>query len=191
MKVEFTLLTGSLVPACRAFNERIRAHGEPPFLLPEDASANEGAATHGGVCRNHYVAVDERGAVRGGVLLMEQRGWLGSTVIPLINIQSPLSEGIVDRSFSGVSLQMLKFVYGRSPFAYAVGMAVDAWREMSLDRTVFVPPSRQRRVEVGAGIGDSIHPVDVDLHGQLVVVRMTTAAVLSQRSAADGDEQSR
>jgi hypothetical protein len=80
---------GSLVPACRTFNQRMRAHGEPPFLLPEDASANEGAATHGGVCRNHYVAVDERGAVRGGVPLMEQRGWLGSAVIPLINILAP------------------------------------------------------------------------------------------------------
>ena len=122
MKVEFRLLTGSLAPACRAFNERLRSHGEPPFLLPENASANEGAATHEGVCRNHFVAVDEGGAVRGGVLLMEHRGWLGRAVIPLINIQSPLTEGIVDRRFSGVSLQMLKFVYGRSPFAYAVGM---------------------------------------------------------------------
>jgi hypothetical protein len=122
VKVEFTLLTPSLVPGCRAFNDRLRAQGKPPFLLPEDALENEGAATRGDVCRNHYVAVDESGAVRGGVLLMEQRGWLGKAAIPLVNIQSPLSEGIVDRRFSGVSLQMLKFVHRRSPYAYAVGM---------------------------------------------------------------------
>ena len=122
MKVEFTLLTGSLVPECRAFNERLRAHGTPPFLLPEAASADQSAASRGDVRRSHYVAVDERGAVRGGVLLMEQRGWLRGAIIPLINIQSPLSEGIVDRRFSGVSLQMLKFIQARSPYAYAVGM---------------------------------------------------------------------
>jgi len=122
VKVEFTPLSASLVPGCRAFNERLRARTEPPFLLPENAPVNEGAATDAAICLNHYVAVDEGGAVRGGVLLMEQRGWLGKAAIPLVNIQSPLSEGIVDRKFSGVSLQMLKFVYSRSPYAYAVGM---------------------------------------------------------------------
>lgn len=92
------------------------------FLAARRRIGKRGCRDAWRVCRNHYVAVDERGAVRGGVPLMEQRGWLGSAVIPLINIHSPLSEGIVDRSFSGVSLQMLKFVYGRSRFAYAVGM---------------------------------------------------------------------
>jgi hypothetical protein len=122
VKVEFTPLTASLVPACRAFNERLCARGKPPFLLPEDASVNERSATYGDIRRSHYVAVDDSGAVRGGVLLMEQRGWLDKAAIPLINIQSPLSEGIVDRRFSGVSVQMLKFVYSRSRYAYAVGM---------------------------------------------------------------------
>jgi len=37
MKIEFTPLSAELVPACRAFNERLRRHGEPPFLLPEEA----------------------------------------------------------------------------------------------------------------------------------------------------------
>ena len=40
----------------------------------------------------------------------------------LVNIQSPLSEGTVDRAYSGVGLQMLKFVTRRSPYAYTVGM---------------------------------------------------------------------
>ena len=53
---------------------------------------------------------------------MEQAGWLNGQVIPLTNIQSPLSEGVVDRAFSGVGLRMLQFLARRNPYAYAVGM---------------------------------------------------------------------
>ncbi len=56
------------------------------------------------------------------MLLTTQRGWLRKAVIPLVNVQSPLSEGLVDRRFSGVSLEMLKFIGSCSPYAYAVGM---------------------------------------------------------------------
>jgi hypothetical protein len=125
MKVEFTPLTASLIPACRAFNERLRSHAEPPFLLPEKASAKTSDLAPGGISSRHYVAVDQSGEVRGGVFLTEQPGWLQKQTIPLVNIQSPLSEGLVDRKFSGVGLQMLKFVTGRSPYAYAVGMGSD------------------------------------------------------------------
>ena len=121
MKVEFAPLTAPLVPACRAFNERLGRHGDPPFLLPEEAPAAS-SAPPGGIARHHYVAVDEAGAVRGGVLLMEQRGWLKPRDISLVNIQSPLSEGIVDRAYSGVGLQMLRFLTRRNPHLYAVGM---------------------------------------------------------------------
>ena len=122
MTVEFTPLTPSLIPACRAFNQRLRSQGEPPFVLPEDASGETANPAPRAISSRHYVAVDQSGEVRGGVFLTEQRGWLGKQIIPLINIQSPLSEGLVDRKFSGVSLQMLKFVTSRSPYAYAVGM---------------------------------------------------------------------
>lgn len=122
MKVEFTPLTASLIPACCAFNERLRSLAEPPFLLPENAPAKTADQAPGGISSRHYVAVDQSGEVRGGVFLTEQPGWLQKQTIPLINIQSPLSEGLVDRKFSGVGLQMLKFVTGRSPYAYAVGM---------------------------------------------------------------------
>jgi hypothetical protein len=121
MKVEFVPLSAALVPACRAFNDRLRRRGEPPFLLPEKAPA-EPQAGSGAITWNHYAAVDDTGAVRGGVLLMEQRGWLGPCAIPLINIQSPLSEGAVDRAFSGVGLRMLQFLTRRNPHLYAVGM---------------------------------------------------------------------
>lgn len=121
MKVEFVPLAPALLPACAAFNQRLRRHGEPLFVLPEELPQDRPAGA-GTIAWSHHVAVDESGAVRGGVLLMEQRGWLGQEEIPLLNIQSPLSEGIVDRTWSGVGLRMLQFLTRRNPRLYAVGM---------------------------------------------------------------------
>lgn len=117
MRVVFTPLSDSLIPACKAFNERMLAYGTMPFPLPEVMSRCD--VSGGGT---HFVGVDDTGAVRGGVLLLEQFGWLNGKVVSLINIQSPLSEGLIDRKFSGVGLQMLKFITNRSPYSYAVGM---------------------------------------------------------------------
>ncbi|HLH43516.1 MAG TPA: hypothetical protein VKV74_11045 [Bryobacteraceae bacterium] len=120
MKVDFVPFSEELAPACRAFNERLRQGGRPPFLLPEIYKPPR--AGRGAIQYTHYVGVDELGAVRGGVLLMEQAGWLKGQSISLMNVQSPLSEGIVDRAFSGVGLKLLQFLARRNPYAYAVGM---------------------------------------------------------------------
>jgi hypothetical protein len=119
MQISFVPLTADLVPACRAFNQRLRGHA--PFPLPEKAPPPE-ATGPGGISWGHYVALDQEGEVRGGVLLMEQRGWLRGSEIRLVNPQSPLSEGIIDRQYAGVALAMLHFLAERSPYQYAVGM---------------------------------------------------------------------
>jgi hypothetical protein len=116
VKIEFVPLEASLLNACRDFNARLRAHGEPPFELPEEVPG-DGAGP-----RRHWVAVDEERAVRGGVLLQSQQGWLNGGVIPLINVQSPLSEAIIDRRYSPVGPLMLKFLARQSRCHYAVGM---------------------------------------------------------------------
>jgi hypothetical protein len=122
MKIDFVPLSEALVPASRAFNERLRERGAPTFLLPEAAPPPPPPANPGGIQLTHYVGLDETGAVRGGVLLTEHHGWLNGQVTPMLNIQSPLSEGTVDRAYSGVGLKMLGFITRRNPLAYAVGM---------------------------------------------------------------------
>ncbi|HUA14001.1 MAG TPA: hypothetical protein VMG31_01790 [Verrucomicrobiae bacterium] len=123
MIVDFVPLTPSLLPACKAFNKRLRGRGDPPFLLPDEIGA--AAALCGGsagIPSAQYLALDRDGAVRGGVLLLEQRGWIGGNEVRLTNAQSPLSEGIADSRFAGVGLQIVKLIERRSPYAYAVGM---------------------------------------------------------------------
>lgn len=120
MKVEFIPLTAALIPACRDFNERLRQQKALPFPLPEQVSPQGD-----GVKQNspmHYIAVDPHGLVRGGMLLTELRGWLKRKPVRLVNIQSPLSEGVIERAYAGVGLQMLKFINSLSAYAYAVGM---------------------------------------------------------------------
>jgi hypothetical protein len=124
VKIEFKPLSASLIPACRAFNERLRRHRNAPFFLPEDAPA-EREPRPNGIERTHYIGVDETGEARGGVLVMEQRGWFRQETIRLVNVQSPLSEGVADRTYSGVGLRLLQFIESRSPYVYAVGMGND------------------------------------------------------------------
>jgi hypothetical protein len=120
MKVDFTPLTASLIPACRDFNERLRLRGALPFPLPEQVFPTSDGISQDSAM--HFIAVDEHGVVRGGVLLSEMHGWLKGEPVRVINIQSPLSEGIVERAYAGVGLQMLKFINERGPYSYAVGM---------------------------------------------------------------------
>lgn len=119
MKVEFHPLTADLLPACVEFNRRLREKTDEYFTLPEHLNTK---SSSGSVQLSYSIAVDDTGTVRGGVLLQDLRGWIGGQELPLTNIQSPITEGVVDRRYAGVAFQMLRFLEARSPCAYAVGM---------------------------------------------------------------------
>jgi hypothetical protein len=103
--IQFVALEASLLDACKRFNQRIREGMErPPFELPEVLETPFESECFS---RRHWVALDPGGEVRGGVLVQSQPGWLEGRQIPVINIQSPLSEGIISRRYSMVGLQIL------------------------------------------------------------------------------------
>jgi hypothetical protein len=68
------------------------------------------------------VAVDDTGEVRGGVMCMEHPAIVGGTVRPTVNIQAPLSEGIIDPAFMLVGPQLIKHVTRNCPHVFVVGM---------------------------------------------------------------------
>jgi hypothetical protein len=104
--------------AVAAFNTRMeRAHA--PFLLPARAKP---ALTKGAVTIAHYVAVDETGQVRGGMKCQTHPARLGDADEQTVNIQAPLSEGIVNPAFTMVGPQLVKYAQRLSPHAFAVGM---------------------------------------------------------------------
>lgn len=110
------------VPAVEAFNRRmVGVNAASDFLLPphpvypppdKDSVINW----------THFVVVDEEEEVRGGVLKMDQPGWLNGQEVRAINFQSPLSEGIVEPKYAMVAMQIVKFEQKQGEAVFMVGM---------------------------------------------------------------------
>jgi len=106
--------------AAAAFNRRMRNAGAPTaFLLPTRAKP---AAAADGVTLTQYVAVDDVGHVRGGILCQEHPALVGGRIERTANLQAPLSEGIMDRAYAFVAPQLVKHVVRRTPHVFVVGM---------------------------------------------------------------------
>jgi hypothetical protein len=106
-----------------AFNRRMREGNAPTdFLLVERMAP---PAFRSGVTATQWVAVDEQGHVRGGVLSWDHQGTVGHIEQRVINLQSPLSEGIIDPAFFLVGSQIIKFFLRQTPYVYIVGMGAE------------------------------------------------------------------
>jgi hypothetical protein len=104
------------------FNERLRAGGNTmrfppspvPPLLPKLAGRK--------VFQEYYVALDETGEVRGGYILKHQDFWLNGETVSLADFQLPISEGVVNRSYPHVAVQLLRHALKQRPLMFALGM---------------------------------------------------------------------
>ena len=106
-------------PAAAAFNERMRAGRAPTdFVLPLRATT----VVIGGATLTNYIAVDAGGDLRGGMLCQEHPAVVSGGVQPVISLQSPVSEGIIDRRFAFVAPQMFRHLLRLNPCVFAIGM---------------------------------------------------------------------
>src|SRR4051812_29541820 len=121
MPLQFVPNAPELAGAIPEFNRRMRERkAHTSFLLPEEFDANVELSSPG-IRREQFLVVD-REQVRGGVIELDQPGWLNGEQVRALNYQSPLSEGIVESRFAGVGLQIVKYMQNRSPAVYIVGM---------------------------------------------------------------------
>jgi hypothetical protein len=120
-------LTADLVPAVAGFNARLLKGGADPEMVFPETPAPESAA---GVAREHpfegrleerFLLLDE-GSVRGAFILQHQNFWLGAEAVPVAHLRLPLSEGIVDRKFAGVGMQLVRHALRQQPLLFALGM---------------------------------------------------------------------
>jgi hypothetical protein len=95
-----------------------RLSGVAPYLLPERAAA--GAA--GPVRREHLLVVDADDEVRGGCLTQSQPAWVDGAEAQVVNVQSPLSEGLADRKYAGLAPWLIREMVRLHPFTYSIGM---------------------------------------------------------------------
>ena len=101
-------------------NGRLSASGAAPFFLPERAAI---PPDHNrAVRREHYLVLDDGDEVRGGCLFQYCQAWVDGAPAQVVNVQSPLSEGLFDTRYAGVAPWMMREIVRRHPFAYCVGM---------------------------------------------------------------------
>src|SRR4051812_35240415 len=109
--------------AVRAFNERMLAgHAPTDFVLGDRPNACDDRLRNAAITWTKYLAVDQGGDVRGGFMLMEQRGSLNGRSVPVANYQAPVSEGILDKHYGMVGMHMIRYVQREWPHAFVVGM---------------------------------------------------------------------
>ncbi len=107
--------------AAREFNRRMRNRGQTEFLLGEQPPP---AGSENTVIREcPYLASEEGGTVRGGLLLASFPAAFGARAeCTAVNCREPLSEAIIDPQYSFLSLRLLKFMQQQSPYLFALGM---------------------------------------------------------------------
>jgi hypothetical protein len=119
MPLTFVPSSAEYSTAISDFNRRLQDRNAPTaFLISEELMREESESS---IQRQQFLAMDAE-AVRGGVIELDQPGWLNGESIRALNYQSPLSEGIADSRYAAVGLQIVRFMQQRSPAAYIVGM---------------------------------------------------------------------
>lgn len=110
------------VPAVQAFNRRLAAvDGYAEFRFPETA-APELPPGEGRRIFQEYFLATENGDVRGGFILRHQEFAVAGEVRPVAHYRLPVSEGVRDKAYAGVALQMLRNATTRQPLLFAIGM---------------------------------------------------------------------
>ena len=80
------------------------------------------SAVQTGLLQKQYLALDEGGNVRGGYVLKFQDFWLAGEAITIAGFRLPVSEAVVDRSYSPVARGLLVDAQKRQPMLYGLGM---------------------------------------------------------------------
>jgi hypothetical protein len=110
------------VEAVRQFNERLAAGGAamrfPLSPVPEWLPKLAGRRLY----QELYLAVDESAAVHGAYLLKHQDFWIGERVAAIADFHLPISEGVVNKSYPQVGVQLLRDALQRQPLLYGLGI---------------------------------------------------------------------
>lgn len=130
MAVKFVFFTPEWESAVVRFNLRMREGNAPTeFFLPERSVPLKTGPVHS----DQFLAVETgsgQDEVRGGVIILEHPAYLSENPAPgrrtVINLQAPLSEGIVNGKYAMVSIQLIRFALKQCPYAYVVGMGSDS-----------------------------------------------------------------
>lgn len=127
MPISIQAYSAPLVPAVRAFNERI-ATSDGAFPFPESpipgwlAPTGPDHSRDASVYQEMFAATDETGAVRGGYVLKHQLFAVAGDIRSIGFYRSPVSEGIADRRYATLGAMLLRDALRRQPLLFALGL---------------------------------------------------------------------
>lgn len=107
--------------AIRQLNARL-SHAGVSFSFPTVSSELMHANPDGDAPYQTAYVLADGSAVRGGYILKPERIFAGGEWLSAGNYQLPLSEGIIDRKYAMVGLQLIKDALARQPRLYCLGM---------------------------------------------------------------------
>ena len=107
--------------AVRQFNVRLAHAGVSFTFQVAQSELMHAESASDAPYQTAYVLADGS-AVRGGYILKPERIFAGGEWLSAGNYQLPLSEGIIDRKYAMVGLQLIKDALARQPRLYCLGM---------------------------------------------------------------------
>jgi hypothetical protein len=107
------------VDAVRAFNGRLTARRAVPGFLLDETPPSSGDPP---LRKEHFLAVETGGEVRGGFMLQRQTFSIGGQLASVANYQAPISEGIADRRYAYLGMLMVKEALRHDPLLFCLGM---------------------------------------------------------------------
>ena len=106
-------------PAVRAFNQRLAQAGIG-FQFPDRDACTSHETTP--IVHRGFVAVQDGEIVRGGYLVQEQDFLLDGRRERLGYLHLPLSEGLIDRRYSMLGVQLIAHALKRQPLLFGLGI---------------------------------------------------------------------
>jgi hypothetical protein len=121
MNIEIKLYDYDMVPAVRNFNSRLKmanvSHKFPETHISKVLPKQTGRKIY----QEYFLAV-HNSSVRGGYLLKHQEFSIGGKIVSIADYQLPLSEGIIDKKYFFVGLQLLSHALKRQPLLICLGI---------------------------------------------------------------------
>src|ERR1700746_3299280 len=123
MAIAIQPYTEDRIPAVKAFNQRLAAGGIAlEFHFPESSVPHWLPKLNGRrIFQEYFLALDGE-AARGASTLKHQNFSLSGETIPIAYYHLPVSEGIVNKAYASVGVQMLRSALKMQPMLFALGM---------------------------------------------------------------------
>lgn len=109
-------------PAVSRFNQRMQQGGEHYAFSEQFISRMFQRTEHCNLHQELFLAKDEQGEVRGGYYFKYQDFTINGQDTTIADIQLPLSEGIIDKTYNAIGVQLIQDALQRQRYIFGLGM---------------------------------------------------------------------